>query len=73
MSLEMDKILKKKNKANGEFYVSRNGKNVSKRQASLPCILEVCNISGLYASCARIDLETVNDRYAGLPFVYATH
>ena len=31
MSLEMDKNLKKKNKANGECYVSWNGKIVSKR------------------------------------------
>jgi hypothetical protein len=38
MSLEMDKNLKKKNKANGECYVSRKLKNVSKRQASLPCM-----------------------------------
>lgn len=39
MSLEMDKNLNKKNKANGECYVNRNGKIVSKRQASLPCML----------------------------------
>ena len=50
MSLEMDKNLKKKNKASGEIYVNRNGRIVSKGQASLPCMLEACNISGIYAS-----------------------
>jgi len=39
MSLEMDKNLNKKNKANGESHVSWNGKIVSERQASLHCML----------------------------------
>jgi hypothetical protein len=36
MGLEMDKNRNQKNKANGECYVSRNGKIVSETQASLP-------------------------------------
>jgi len=39
MSLEIDKNLNKNIKANDECYVSRNGKIVSTRQASLPCVL----------------------------------
>jgi len=62
MSLGMDINIKNKNEANGECYVSRNGKIVSKRQASLPCMHSACSVSGIYASWAGIDLETINDR-----------